>query len=86
MSTLNVWNGPAVRKIQTTVGTLAGLPSLDIAFYKGETPHKMEGISAECIVLTGSTLEVNLLLLDDQSSSWCSGWWNDWGENWCCPS
>ena len=46
------------------LGTSAGLPSLDIAFYEGPTPHKMGGISAECTVLTGGMLEVNLLLLD----------------------
>ena len=44
-----------VQKVQTTVGTSAGLPSLDIAFYKGATPHKMGGISTECAVLTGGT-------------------------------
>ena len=63
-SALNAWNALAVWKIQTTVGTSVGLPSLDIAFYKGATPHKMRGISIECAVLMGSTLEINLLLLD----------------------
>ena len=71
MNTLNARNVPAVRKIQTTVGTSAGLPSLDIAFYKGATPHKMGGISTECGVPTGGMLEVNLLLLDGCSSGRC---------------
>ena len=50
MSALNAQNPLAVWKVQTTIGTSAGLPSLDIAFYKGATPYKMEGISAECAV------------------------------------
>ena len=58
-------NASTVQKVQMTIGTSAGLPSLDIAFYKEETPHKMGGISAECAVPTGGTLEVDLLLLDD---------------------
>ena len=57
---------------------LGSLASLDIAFYKGATPHKMG-------VPTGSTLEVNLLLLDARSSGWYSGWQNNQGGNWCCP-
>ena len=81
MSALNTWNVPAVRKVQTTIGTLAGLPSLDIAFYKGATPHKMGGMSAECTVPMGGTLEVDLLLLDDQSSSRCSSSQSNRGGN-----
>ena len=84
-SALNAWNASAVQKVQTTIGTSAGLPSLDIAFYKGATPHKMGRISTECAVLMGSTL-VNLLLLDSRSSSWCSSSRNNWGGHWCCPS
>ena len=43
MSALNGQNAPAVWKVQTTIGTLAGLSSLDIAFYKGQLPIKWEG-------------------------------------------
>ena len=56
MSALNAQNALAVWKVQTTISTSAGLPSLDIAFYKGATPHKMGGISTECAVLTGGML------------------------------
>ena len=85
MSALNVRNALAVWKVQTTVGTLAGLSSLDITFYKGATSYKMEEISTECAVSMGSMLEVNLLLLDDRSSGWHSGLWNNRDGNQCCP-
>ena len=68
-----------------TISTSAGLPSLDIVFYKGAIPHKMGGISAECAVLMGGSLEVNLLLLDGRSSGRCSSSRSNWGGNQCCP-
>ena len=41
MSALNTQNASTVQEVQITIGTSAGLPSLDIAFYKEATPHKM---------------------------------------------